>query len=151
MGWDRVKASLFALVRASKPRLDYMAPYRGTVVSQSGQTVDVTMDDPRMPGMSGLPLQAGIPGLFVKVLPGARVFVAFENGDPAKPVACLWDQGAHVLSVSITGLKVELGGQGLLPTDGVVTGLAVDTFTGSTQFALGNVSAAVLASKIPVP
>lgn len=151
MAWDRVKGSFLALVRAAKPRIDYLGVYRATVVSQTGQNVDVKLDDASMPGMSGLPLQAGVPGLTVQVLPGARVLVAFDNGDPALPVALLWDQGAHVLRVSVHGLKVELGAENLTPADGVLTGLAIDMFTGSPHVALGNASLAVFASKPPVP
>lgn len=118
--WDSVKASFFRLARASNPRVDYMCAYRGTVVSQTGQTVDVRMDDPRIPGMSGIPLQPGIPGATVEVFAGARVLVAFENGDPAKPVALLWDQGAHAARVSLPADLLELGGESV--TEAVVLG-----------------------------
>lgn len=62
--------------------------------------------------------------------------------------------GSVSLSASLTAaitaaLKVELGGSGLSPMDGVVTGQAIDMFSGSTQFALGNASALVLAKKLP--
>lgn len=146
---DRVKETLFALVRGAVARVDYMCAYRGTVVSQSGQTVDVTLDDPRMPGMSALPIQSGIPGATVEVANGARVLVAFENGDPAKPVAILWDQGASAKRVSLPVTRVlELGSENLIPgAQGVVTGEGIDPFTGLTYFALSSASTKVLAPK----
>lgn len=49
--------------------------------------------------------------------------------------------------VTVTAPKVELGGPGLLPTDGVVTGLGIDPFTGQTYFALGATSTKVGAAK----
>jgi hypothetical protein len=97
-----------------------MCAYRGTVVSQAGQAVDVRMDDPRIPGMSGIALQPGLPGATVEVFAGARVLVAWENGDPAKPVALLWDQGAHAGRVSLPADLLELGGEGV--TEAVVLG-----------------------------
>jgi hypothetical protein len=49
------------------------------------------------------------------------------------------------LPVRINGSYVFLGGTSLTPLDGVVTGRATDTFTGSRQFALGNASRTVWA------
>lgn len=42
---------------------------------------------------------------------------------------------------------IFMGGTSLTPLDGVVTGKAIDTFTGSPQFALGNASKTVWAKK----
>jgi hypothetical protein len=118
------------------------------VVSQAGMTVDVKMDDPRMPGMSALPIQVGIPGATVSLAPGARMLVAFENGDPAKPIALSWDAGAHALRLSLPADLVELGGQGLNPaTTGVVNGEAIDSFSGLQMWMLGNASHVVMAKK----
>ncbi len=110
--WDRVKQSLFSLVRASSPRAAYSGVYRGVVVSQSGQTVDIRLDDPRLPGMSALPIQVGLPGATVEMAAGARMLVAFENGDPAKPIALLWE-GAQARRISLTADLLELGGEGV--------------------------------------
>jgi len=109
--WDRVKASLFALARAANPRAIYSSVYRGVVVAQRGQTVDVTLDDPRLPGMSALSIQVGLPGATVDMDSGARMLVAFENGDPAKPIALLWE-GAKALRVSLVADLLELGVEG---------------------------------------
>ena len=117
--WDRVKDSFFRLVRASSPRADYTSVYRGVVVSQSGQTVDVKLDDPRLPGMSALPIQVGLPGATVEMAVGARMLVAFENGDPAKPIALHWE-GAQARRISLPADLLELGGEGL--TEAVVLG-----------------------------
>lgn len=117
--WDRVKQSFFSAVRASAPRAAYMGFYRGAVVSQSGQTVDVKLDDPRLPGMSALPIQVGIPGATVEMAAGARMLVAFENGDPAKPVALFWE-GAQARRISLPTDLLELGAEGA--ADAVVKG-----------------------------
>lgn len=71
---------------------------------------------------------------------------------------CLYDdQGQRVTiyrdrveveapNVVVKSADVELGSGGLLPTDGVVQGTAIDPFTGMTQAALGNASGTVKAS-----
>lgn len=117
--WDRVKQAFFSAVRASAPRAAYTGFYRGVVVSQTGQTVDVKLDDPRLPGMSALPIQVGLPAATVEVAAGARMLLAFENGDPAKPVALLWE-GAQARRISLPADLLELGGESL--ADAVVKG-----------------------------
>lgn len=100
------------MVRASAPRAAYNGIYRGVVVAQSGQTVDLKVDDPRLPGMSALPIQVGLPGATVEMAAGARMLVAFENGDPSKPIALLW-AGAQARRISLPADLLELGGEGL--------------------------------------
>jgi hypothetical protein len=117
--WDRVKESFFSLVRASSPRAAYNGVYRGVVVSQSGQSVDLRLDDPRLPGMSGLPIQVGLPAATVEMAAGARMVVAFENGDPSKPIALLWE-GAQARRISLPADLLELGGEGV--ADAVIKG-----------------------------
>lgn len=96
-----------------------MGVYRGVVVAQSGQTVDVKLDDPRLPGMSALPIQVGLPGATVELAAGARMLVGFENGDPAKPIALLW-AGAQARRISLPTDLLELGAEGA--ADAVVKG-----------------------------
>lgn len=109
--WDRVKQAFFSAVAAASPRAAYNGLYRGVVVSQGAQTVDVKLDDPRLPGMSALPIQVGLPGATVEMAAGARMLVAFENGDPARPIALLWDQGAQARRISLPADLLELGGE----------------------------------------
>jgi hypothetical protein len=122
--WDRVKESLFRLFRASAPRAAYNGVYRGVVVSQGGQTVDLKLDDPRLPGMSALPIQVGLPGATVEVAAGARMLVAFENSDPAKPIAMHWE-AARALRISLPADLLELGGESL--PDAVIKGTTYRT------------------------
>lgn len=80
------------LVDARTARMDYSAFYAATVKSQSGDlsTVGVVFDDSRWPPMDGLPLKGYAT---LKVAPGARVLVGFENQDPSRPRAMLWETG----------------------------------------------------------
>jgi hypothetical protein len=59
-------------------------------------TLELRPDNPRVPGLSKVPLRLGVPGVRVIVLPGARVLVGFEGGDPSRPVASLWERQSCV-------------------------------------------------------
>ena len=58
--WDRMKASLFALIKAALPRIDYYALYYGKVVAwnKEDQTVDVRPNDSRVPSISGVTMRS---------------------------------------------------------------------------------------------
>jgi hypothetical protein len=93
---DRFKAALEWVVESIVgARLDYLARYPARVVSQDGSgKLELLPDDPRIPGIPGVPIRVGVPGLKLTVPPGARVLLAFEgNGDPSRPIAELWESG----------------------------------------------------------
>lgn len=127
--WDRLKASFFALVGAADSRAPYGGIYGGTVVAQSGDAVDLRMDDETIPGFSALPVHVGLPGSRVNFL-GGRMFVMFENRDPAKPRAILWDAGAGstVTLLTLGGRDASealvLGTSYRAAEDALVSGLA---------------------------
>jgi len=109
---DRIKASLFALVGAADPRAVYAGLFRAEVVSQTDDThVDVKLDDPNLPGMSGVNLQVGLPGTVVGFRPGARMLIGFENRDPAKPFVALWAGGETVDKMTFNAAQVFVGGE----------------------------------------
>lgn len=90
--WDRLRASFAALVRAMTQQHDYDASYTVTVKSQASDgTLGVVFDDSRFAPADGVPYRLGIPGTTVKVSPGARGLVGFENQDPGKPRLLQWE------------------------------------------------------------
>jgi len=99
---DAVASLVDALVG---PRIDRLALYPATVVSQAGDgTVDVLPDDAKVRGLglSGIKLRYGLPG-FTAVVPAlSRVLVGWEAGDPTRPYAMAWDAGG-VTSVTFDG------------------------------------------------
>lgn len=111
--WDRMKASLFALVRAALPRVDYYAMYRGKVVTwhEADQTVDITPNDAKIPTMSGVPFRHGLPGVTARIGTGTSVLVGWENGDPQFPFACLWSGGESVARLTMNVGALYLGGE----------------------------------------
>jgi hypothetical protein len=81
--------------------------YACTVQAQSsdGATLDLIPDEAAIGGQGGLQavqLRHGLPGVVVKVPVGARVMLGFENGDPGKPFAALWEPG-QIESLSFGG------------------------------------------------
>jgi|GEM_PF-1432905 len=80
-----------ALARAVESRLPsplWTRLHPSRVVSQAAdRSLQVFPDDGAVPPMTSVPLRTGIPGLDVEVNPGARVLLAFEEGDPRRPIA----------------------------------------------------------------
>jgi len=94
---DRVKTYLARIVDDVMRRVDWYAWYPARVLGQSEDgTLELRPDNPRVPGLSKVPLRLGVPGVRVNVLPGARVLVGFEGGDPSRPVASLWERQSCV-------------------------------------------------------
>lgn len=99
---DRLKGALEAFVRRLVAAHVYHPPYTARIVSQAGDgSLEVQPDDARLPSLTGVPLRTFVPGVELKVKPGGHVLVQFENGDPSRPVATLFDGGA-VESLKIT-------------------------------------------------
>lgn len=97
------KAWFLALVESVVRRTDYHALYPAKIVAQTADgLLELQPDDPRFPGMTGVPIRPGIPGVSVKVDSGKRVLVGFEGGDPRRPVATLWEADS-VKELVITG------------------------------------------------
>lgn len=65
---------------------------------------------------------------------------------PGQTLRIVVDDGGKVI-IDTKGQGVELGGENLLPTDGVVHGSGIDPFTGLSYTVLGNTSTIVKAEK----
>lgn len=108
----RGRGALEALVRRMLAPMLYFGRYVATVVKQDGDLLEVVPDDPRIPGLTKVPIRYPLPGMSVTVRTGARVLISFEAGNPAKPFAELWESGGlEEVSIPVTGN---------LPTDGEV-------------------------------
>lgn len=100
----RMLDALARLVAALTRRVDYLGMYPARVVQQRADgTLDLAPDDPRLPSCQAVPIRYGLPGVRATVPAGARVLLGYEVGDPARPVATLWELG------SITTLAVSGG------------------------------------------
>lgn len=92
---DRLKGALQGLIGAAIAPHDFYAEYACTVISQRGDnTLDLQADDTRIGSLQGIAIRYGIPGVEVTVAQGARVHVGWENGDPARPYAAIWEPGS---------------------------------------------------------
>lgn len=110
--FDRAKAGLANFVRGVFPRFDYFARYPGTVVKQGGNnSFDFQPDSTRVPGLSGLPVRFGLPGVSVQLALNSRprCLLGFFGGDPTQPFLDLWEQpGLNALTVDPSA-DVNLG------------------------------------------
>jgi hypothetical protein len=66
-------------------------------------------------GINGVPIKVGLPGFKVKVPNGARVLLGWENGDPKKPYAALFDPN------SVTEIQFADGSQAIARQGDLVT------------------------------
>lgn len=85
--------SLAAIARREVARFDYNALYPAEVQAQRGDgSLDLRLLGDAMVAPPSVPIRIGIPGVSVKVIPGARVLLGFEAGDPSRPYAALWGE-----------------------------------------------------------
>jgi hypothetical protein len=104
-------AAFGRLVDALTRRVDHLALYPCRVVAQRADgTLDLQAEDPRVGSPASIPYRT-LRGLSVEVAAGARVLLGFEGGNPARPVALLWELGdATVVRVNGGDVKVARDG-----------------------------------------
>lgn len=105
----------------------YLGQYVAEVHGQDADgLLSLLCDDPKFKGegINGVRIKVGIPGFKVKVPNGARVLLGWENGDPKKPYAALFDPNSvteiqfadGTQAVSRQGDLTIAGGAGLIVT-----------------------------------
>lgn len=100
-----LRGSLERLIRWVTRDSLFLGQYTAQVVTQNADgTLDLLPDDARLraQGLQSVPIRHGLPGVTVKVPPGERVLLGFDNGDARQPYAALWHEG-QVLEVQIGG------------------------------------------------
>ena len=122
------------LVAALTRRVDYQALYPARVAAQRGDgTLDLIPDDAaRVAPCTGVPIRTGLPGVAVTVPAGARVLLSFEAGDPARPVATLWE-AATVTTLKVNGSTTKAARDG----EAVNRSAALDAWFSAVQLATG--------------
>lgn len=107
---DDLAAAVEAMVRRYTAASAYSRRYPSRVVVQNDDgTLELVPDDARMPSISTVPIRSGVPGIYVRVKVGARVSLEFEAGDPSRPVATIWDEGA-IAGLMLRGALIDLQG-----------------------------------------
>lgn len=92
----------------------YLRSYECTVEAQNDDgTVDLLPDDDaiRGTGLQSVTIYHGLPGVTVRVVPGARVLLQFTNANPSKPYASLWRSG-DIEEISFNGGQAPVARQG---------------------------------------
>lgn len=109
---DRVHDPLTALVRAAMRDVLYHALIPAAVLAHDANgTLQVQPELAAFPAMVGVPLRVAGPGIAHRVARGARVLLAFEGGDPGRPVAVAFapDNAAQAsITLDATG-AIKLG------------------------------------------
>jgi len=92
---DLLVAGLRALVREELRPTAWHPQLSGQVVQQRADgTLDVLLDDRRLPPLTSVRYAVPVPGAQLSVPAGARVALAFAGGDPRYPVAQLYEPGS---------------------------------------------------------
>jgi hypothetical protein len=102
------------LVERVVSRLDYHGRYAARVIGQANDgSLELVPDDARVPPEAGASMRTGLPGVTIKVPQGTRVQLAYENGDPRKPVVADWESGpASEMTITVTGpFRISAAGQ----------------------------------------
>lgn len=129
-------------VRAVTRDTVYLRNYTAVVQRQHDDlTLDLLPDDERVrgTGLSNVPIRHGLPGVEVHVVVGSRVLLGYENGDPRRPYAHLWDPSAieeirfdgGTASVARVGDLVVCSWPATVPFTGTVTGSVTGAITGT--------------------
>lgn len=119
MDLDRLQAAIKLILDALLGRrLDYLALYPCKVVGQSGNTVEVVPDDPRIPGTTGVPVYSGTPGTTSVIPDGTRVLLGFEGGNPRSPYVALWG----TLSPKPTSVTLEADSEATIDATSIKLG-----------------------------
>lgn len=141
-GGSRVAEDLAAIIdQRTGTKIDYSRLYPSRVVRQAGDgSLEIIPDatNLRGNGLTGVPLRIGVPGLSVRVPPGGRVLLFFENGDPKHPACGLWPDGSACLSAELTctsSLKItapSVSITGNVSVTGTVTAIDCKTTSGTS-------------------
>ena len=91
------RAALERFIRRVMQGTLYHGTFACTVHGQNDDdSLELLPDDERVRGngLSNVPIRHGVPGVRVRVVVGSRVLLGFENGDPRRPYAALWEPGS---------------------------------------------------------
>ena len=107
-----IMEGLRSLIRKAFAPTLYLGAYPGRIVSQGADgSIDWVPDDQRLAGMTGVPIELGLPASKVKIAPGTRCSVAFRNGNKSQPYVSSWDTGTAI-EISIAGGTLPVARQG---------------------------------------
>lgn len=119
---------LYSVTGDAPPRaapLVFREAHAGTVVLQNSDgTLELKMDDPRLPGLRSVRFKPGVVGARCTIAAGERVRVVFAEGDPSQPFAAALD-----MDDSASKGVVRVGDAGVGGSLSAVAGTTPVTFT----------------------
>lgn len=139
---DPLHAAMIAITKQTMRAVDYHKSYTAKVILQRDNgTLDVVPDDVRLPPMTSVPIRVPVPGMKVIIpedVKDARCSIVFEDGDPTRYAAHLFDAGAGGARISRVGDRVDCGKLTLaVSPPGVLSGTYLDPFGQSTTITPG--------------
>lgn len=107
---DPIASAIGTIVRRETARLDFYASYEARVVGQNAdETLELQPADPRLRGMSRIPIRPGMAGVTSQTVPsGSTALVKFANGDPARAYVAGF-VGASATAITFDAIMIKLG------------------------------------------
>lgn len=145
---DPLSAGVRSIVREELRSTTFHRCFTGQVVTQwgNGGRLDILMDDERLPPLTNVPYRVPYPGCSMIIVAGARVQVDFEDGDPRRPAARLYEPGDGAKEVVLTGDTVKSGTLRIVATGAVPPLMPVGTLTVSYTDEFGHAYAPLVLS-----
>jgi hypothetical protein len=107
----RLLTGLERIIRRVMRRVDFCALYPARVLSQNADgTLELAPESESLPPMSAVPYRT-LPGVALTVPAGSRVLLGFEDADPARPMALLWELGT-VTRLAVNGSTTRAAREG---------------------------------------
>ena len=131
----RLLAGLEKIIRRVTRRVDYCALYPARVLSQNADgSLELAPESETLPPMGAVPYRT-LAGVSLTVPAGLRVLLGFEDADPARPVALLWELGT-VTRLAVNGATTRAAREG----DDVTRTAEMQTWMNAVSAALGILS-----------
>lgn len=127
-GVDRLRAAIVSIVRAELRPLTFALWRPCTVVSQSGDLLDLRPDDPSFAAPPGVPYRT-LPGVTLTIPAGTRMLLGYEGGDPRRPVAVLAEL-ADVTRLAVNGGAAKVARDGEAVTSSTAMGAWITAVSG---------------------
>ena len=116
-GGDILRTAFEGIVRQATRHYDFFAQFGARVVSQNGDgSLELKLDSSKLPGMSRVPIRAGV--LSLKVKKGAIVTVGFLEGSPTKPYVSHVDPSGIVEAALAPTTKLTLNANEVITQNG---------------------------------
>lgn len=123
---ERIRRDIEAIIeRVVDPERMLLWPgaNRGATTNQAdfAPAVDPRTNAQPVPGLTGVPLRVGLPGVELELADGQQALIGYEGGDRSRPFIALWSPGGGTKRLRLTTDRLEAAAAGAPPVEHVAT------------------------------